>query len=310
MKVIEIEDLREQYRELCEALLDLGTLVNPRGIQTYEMHNVALVLPIKTAGSLPVGINRKVSPAVFAAELMQWVSGVSDLRQLNSASRGAFDDFAESGRLYGAYGPRAFRGLERVVRILDRDPQSRQATLSIWRGDESESTKDLPCTVSWSFIIRDGRLHMTTFMRSNDIWTGVAYDVPAMTRIQHAVAWCLGVEVGVYTHIAQSFHMYATDIDKVSSLTSPLDVDQPPFLTIESRNGIEPFAPDRWRMIRDGWARPALRAWTPEGAAVPLPPEFEYYATLLHSCPGNDHWCATCRYYLESPEGGLECTPA
>jgi hypothetical protein len=285
-----------------------GRTISPRGIVTKEVDNVALVFKSPERASFPVGVGRKVSPAVLAAELMQILAGVSDLAQLDSASKGVFSSFSDDGRsLSGAYGPRAFRGLERAVRLLDADPSSRQATVSLWNNDEPD-TKDLPCTLSWSFTIRDGALRMVTMMRSNDVMKGVAYDVPFMARVQSALAWALDVPAGTYTHIAQSLHVYDTDVTAIHDMRGDWppthETDQPP--TFQSL----PTAPsasalERWTMIRQG-------AWTAvrphEPPLVALPREFQWYADRLASHAGYPLFCGDCRYFL--PKDAFESDAA
>lgn len=102
--------------------------------------------------------------------------------------------------------------------LLKTDPNSRQAVIHIKtpRDTRKNPTKDLNCTVSLQFFIRDSKLHMTTYMRSNDIWMGFPYDVFNFTCIQIRMAMELGVEIGEYTHIAGSLHLYKRDNAKVS----------------------------------------------------------------------------------------------
>jgi hypothetical protein len=233
---------------------------------------------------------------------MQWLAGVSDLKQLSSTSAGRFKQYSDDGtRLYGAYGPRARRGLERAVRVLQNDTGSRQASVSLWRSLESDETADLPCTLSWSFAIRDGELTMMTVMRSNDVWTGVAYDVPAMARIQSAVAWALKIPAGTYTHIAQSFHLYESDADKISSVTrdpKPLahnDPSRPPLFAPHFE--VDTDVPtERWAILRDHMALGAVRG------QPGLPYDFAWYAEHLAKHPGYSYYCDTCHYYLPQPE--------
>ena len=51
-------------------------------------------------------------------------------------------------------------------------------------------------------------------MRSNDLWSGFPYDIFQFTCIQILLAMKLGVELGTYTHIADSLHMYERDFVK------------------------------------------------------------------------------------------------
>ena len=75
-------------------------------------------------------------------------------------------------------------------------------------------TNDLNCTVCLQFIVRDEKLYCTTYMRSNDLWLGFPYDVFQFTCIQIRMAMELGLDIGSYTHIAGSLHIYERDFEK------------------------------------------------------------------------------------------------
>ena len=55
---------------------------------------------------------------------------------------------------------------------------------------------------------------MTTYMRSNDLWMGFPYDVFQFTCLQTLLAMELDVELGTYTHVAGSLHLYERDYAK------------------------------------------------------------------------------------------------
>ena len=57
-------------------------------------------------------------------------------------------------------------------------------------------------------------------MRSNDVWWGVPYDVFQFTFLQIQLAQVLGLEPGVYTHQAGSFHLYDRDRVEASRVTA------------------------------------------------------------------------------------------
>ena len=68
--------------------------------------------------------------------------------------------------------------------------------------------QDLPCTIGWQFLLRDGVLHMVCNMRSNDFWLGFPNDVFVNTLVQRYVANELCAAPGSYTHNAGSMHLY------------------------------------------------------------------------------------------------------
>lgn len=122
--------------------------------------------------------------------------------------------------IFGAYGPRMFGKrpndqLARVISSLKSKPDSRQAVVQLFdRRDTLEYHRDIPCTCTLQFVIRDRRLHMLTSMRSNDAWLGLPHDVFAFTMIQELVARSLGVQLGEYRHSVGSLHLYDRDEKK------------------------------------------------------------------------------------------------
>lgn len=77
--------------------------------------------------------------------------------------------------------------------------------------DLGKSSKDIPCNDLIMFKIRDGELNMTVCCRSNDAILG-AYGANAVqfSMIQEFVARAVGVRVGVYRQISDSFHVYSS----------------------------------------------------------------------------------------------------
>jgi thymidylate synthase len=103
-----------------------------------------------------------------------------------------------------------FDQLEYVYNLLCEDSGSRQAVIHIKQPSDQKSN-DVNCTVCLQFLLRDGLLHMTVYMRSNDMWLGFPYDVFQFTNLQMILAMKLGVGLGTYTHICGSLHLYEKD---------------------------------------------------------------------------------------------------
>jgi thymidylate synthase len=110
--------------------------------------------------------------------------------------------------------PTSFTQWEYVKQELTKDPDSRRAVIHIRTAQDSFlAKKDVPCTLSLQFFIRDKKLHMIVQMRSNDLILGTALDVPAFTFMQELMALELGVDVGVYYHTSNSMHVYERHYD-------------------------------------------------------------------------------------------------
>ena len=93
--------------------------------------------------------------------------------------------------------------------------------INIWR-ERPEDTKDVPCTVSLQFMIRNNRLHCFDTMRSSDIWLGSPYDVFNMSsryillylKSIDEVAIDHDIELGNLYLTAGSLHLYEENVKK------------------------------------------------------------------------------------------------
>ena len=106
---------------------------------------------------------------------------------------------------------------EMVKKILTKDPSSKQAVIHIKeaRNIIENPTKDLNCTTTIQFLIRNNKLNMIVTMRSNDVWLGLPYDVFNFTCMQIQMAMELNIDIGVYYHNAGSLHLYKKDLEKI-----------------------------------------------------------------------------------------------
>ncbi|MCH7992208.1 MAG: thymidylate synthase, partial [Gemmatimonadetes bacterium] len=104
----------------------------------------------------------------------------------------------------------------------------------IWRPwDNGLSSKDIPCTIQFQFLVRDGRLNMITTMRSNDVFWGLPYDEWMFTNVQFAVAYALNMDVGWYQHNTGSLDAYVDrDMEALNALHAPDGSEEmpPPFV--------------------------------------------------------------------------------
>ena len=99
--------------------------------------------------------------------------------------------------------------LGKVVSMLKDDPETRQATISIYDGKEIDDySNDTPCTYAIQFTIVHGRLDMCVTMRSNDLWYGFCNDQYQFSKLQEMVSKQLKIETGVYYHFAHNMHLY------------------------------------------------------------------------------------------------------
>ena len=126
----------------------------------------------------------------------------------------AYRVYADDGLIHGGYGPRLFEWrmlnqFESITNLLRRNPYSRRAVIQLFDAhDLTGRHNDIPCTCTLQFLLRDNLLYMMTNMRSNDVYLGLSHDIFCFTMLQEILARTLSVDVGSYSHVVGSLHLY------------------------------------------------------------------------------------------------------
>ena len=209
-----MNDFSNTWVDAIRDILTNGSLVSPRGQTTFEILQRTMVVNMrKPVLMVP---ERKLSYQFMAAEALWILSGddrVSTIAPWNKH----IAEFSDDGEtFFGAYGPKILHQLDYVINKLEKDHDTRQAGLTIWRENPPE-TKDVPCTIAVFFNIRGGKLNCQVFMRSSDIWLGIPYDVFNFSMLSHLVCARLnnGNKENIYVKpgnlylTAASSHLYS-----------------------------------------------------------------------------------------------------
>jgi thymidylate synthase len=101
--------------------------------------------------------------------------------------------------------------IEKAVEKLRKVPYTRRAQAITWQPWKDLETEHPPCLQRIWFRVVNGKLVMHVHMRSNDALKAAYMNMYAFTELQKYVAEKLGIEVGRYIHIADSYHVYERD---------------------------------------------------------------------------------------------------
>lgn len=210
-----------------------GIMSSPRGMAIKEL----LGSQVQVNMQRPVVLvkERKLSYKFMAGEAWWILSGKNDVPSISRYCK-RIADFSDDGEIFfGAYGPKISEQRNYVIRKLEEDPDSRQAVISIWRENPPE-TRDVPCTISVQWLIRDGFLHCIDTMRSNDVWLGFPYDVFNFSMLSWMILdelkWRNGdrfkdLQLGTLFLNAGSHHIYARDLVKAEELLGSVIMRHP-----------------------------------------------------------------------------------
>jgi len=207
------------WQNLLHVIMNSGQVTSPRGKKTKELLGMKSMIdmnqPVITIKE------RKLGYKFMAAEAAWIMSGDNRVSTIAPFSQ-HISNFSDDGILFfGAYGPRVRDQLGHVVQALLEDQDSRQAVITIWRPNPRKS-KDIPCTISCQFMIRNGAIDCFMNMRSSDAWLGVPYDWFNFSMLSAGVALMLrekglDVKLGALHFYAASQHLYEESWYKIDA---------------------------------------------------------------------------------------------
>lgn len=196
------------YGKLAAKVYVEGSECSPRGMKTKELIQETFCIEDPSCNLAFIeGRNFSIMHAI--AESLLLVSKTNSVTSFSFFNE-KMKQFSDDGvTLHGAYGYRIADSLWDCLGKLVEDRNTRQAILSIHRVDDVKSeSKDIPCTISLQFTIREDKLNLHVYMRSNDLIWGTPYDVFVFTNLQMVFANTLGIGLGKYYHTATSLHVY------------------------------------------------------------------------------------------------------
>lgn len=210
-----LPDADAAMTQLLDSIMTRGTESSPRGKKIREIvgHSISMDMkhPVVTKPS------RKMGYRFYPAEAAWILSGRNDRAFFEELRMPFIWEFSDDGFFYqGAYGPPVVDQLSYVCDLLADDNDTRQAVMTIWRPNPRPS-RDIPCTLSFQFLVRDGALHCVQSMRSSDAWLGYPYDVFNASALSTYIILLLrerknrgrrDIELGSHTMFMGSSHVY------------------------------------------------------------------------------------------------------
>lgn len=226
MRIIVTSTVNNAYHNLICDLMTVATSVK----DTREIQNCIIRIKQPSLKDMNFYL-RKLSTDYANAELEWYWTGDNSCKTIGQHAKkwlSITDDGETSNSAYGyiLFNKYGKNQLEEVIELLKQDPYTRRAVLNISDPTiDKINTKDMQCTVSLQFFIRDGRLDTTVYMRSNDVYYGFPYDYIFFVSIAQYIAQRLNVELGEYIHHAASMHIYESSYNKLKPHEDNITID-------------------------------------------------------------------------------------
>lgn len=119
---------------------------------------------------------------------------------------------------------RDFRGVDQVaesIKKLTERPGSKSATITLM-DPANDFTGHMPCIITLDPKIRDNKLTLTGFFRSQDIGKKFYADMMALAAIQKEIAEAVGVECGSVDLLITSAHVVETEYERQKDFDAAL----------------------------------------------------------------------------------------
>lgn len=204
----------KQANEAFEYLYDKINNEGYRQNSTLSLFNIGFYIenPLKNKIT---NKTRKWNEDYAEYEWQWYLNGNPNAEEISKRAKIWKNHMDENGNVRSNYGWQWMRNnqLDKIIKKLKQDYNSRQAVISIYDGKEINTYQyDTPCTNSIHFQIVNNKLCMTVNMRSNDLWFGFCNDQYCFSKLQQLVADKLKKDVGWYYHFASNLHLYETHL--------------------------------------------------------------------------------------------------
>jgi thymidylate synthase len=224
----------QQYLTLLKKVLDEGddrtdrTKVGTRSIFGQQMR-------FNLANGFPAVTTKKLAFKAVTAELLWFLSGSSDNKELQKMGCHIWDANAEAsywkpkarfegdlGRVYGVQwrswqGPKG-KVVDQIAQVIERiqkDPTDRRLIVSAWNPGELDQMALPPCHLFFQFYVAKGKLSLQMYQRSADMFLGVPFNIASYSLLLQMVAQVTHLEVGEFIHVLGDTHIYKNHFEQV-----------------------------------------------------------------------------------------------
>jgi thymidylate synthase len=179
-----------------------------------ELHHFGRVVPTDYGAKQKELLNVLTviqEPQVTMKALPHWAP--FDLEAVRGYVHRFFAQSVEEGISYG-YGERlqthwSTNQLLGMISDLKRASFSRRAVATFWDPLVDAHSSDPPCLMTLQLALREERLFVTAYIRSNDMFRAYPLNVASLAYLQNQASAELGVGTGFVSVLSHSAHVYA-----------------------------------------------------------------------------------------------------
>jgi thymidylate synthase len=234
----------KQYLDALKNVLDNGV---DRPDRTGVGSRAVFGIPMRfnMADGFPAVTTKKLAFEAVKAELLWFLSGSSDVKELQKMGCHIWDGNAEAdywkpkakfegdlGRIYGVqwrewkspYSDKPIDQISNAIKELKENPNNRRIIVTAWNPAELDMMALPPCHLLFHFFSVNGKLSLLMYQRSCDMFLGVPFNIASYSLLLSMVAQAVGMQASEFVHILGDAHIYLNHFDQVKEqlLRDPL----------------------------------------------------------------------------------------
>lgn len=224
----------KQYLDALRTIMDHGVDRPSRtGIATRGVFGMQMRYHLQDG--FPAITTKKLAFESVKAELLWFLSGSSDVKQLHARGSHIWDLNAEAdywkpkakfegdvGRIYGVqwrawrtHDGRTIDQLSDAIRRIRETPNDRRIMVTAWNPADLDEVALPPCHALFQFFVAGGALSLQMYQRSCDMFLGVPFNIASYALLLAMVAQVTDLTAGEFIHTLGDAHIYHNHFDQV-----------------------------------------------------------------------------------------------
>lgn len=269
----------KQYLDALKYIMERGA-DRPTRTGTDTRAVFGMQMRYDMADGFPAVTTKKLAFNTMKAELLWFISGSSDVKELQKLGAHIWDSNATApywvqkarfpgdlGRIYGVqwrqwktfYSDIPFDQLTKVVDAIRKNPYDRRLIMTAWNPEDLDRMALPPCHVLSQFFVANNKLSLQMYQRSCDMFLGVPFNIASYSLLLHMVAQITEFEAGEFIHTLGDAHIYHNHFEQAKEQISRAPYPLPQLkLNLKIKN-INDFTMDDIELI-NYQCHPAIKA--------------------------------------------------